>query len=132
MYRTRDESRDLRAYLEGCGELLDAVYATLRQRYADNFPDNPPHGAKMAPCQDWLLPYFADLVDARLVSPLPDGRRDELAKAILWRQGKGTLATMDSVVEAIGQTVAVVQEGWRRVATTPRIGQPLRPAVSYG
>ena len=83
-------------------------------------------------CQDWLLPYFADLVDARLVSPLPDGRRDELAKAIRWRQGKGTLATMDSVAESIGQTVAVVQEGWSRVVTTPRIGQPLRPAVSYG
>lgn len=132
LYRTRDDSGDLRAYLEGCGELLDAVYATLRQRHGDNFPDNPPDGAAVPPAQDWLLPYFADLVDARLVSPLPDGRRDELAHAIRWRQGKGTLSVLDGIVEAIGQTEAVVQEGWQRVALTPRLAQPLRPAVSFG
>lgn len=132
LYRTRDETGDLRAYLQGCGELLDAIYATLRQRHADNFPDNPPPGATMAPAQDWLLPYFADLVDATLVSPLPDGRRNELANAIRWRQGKGTLATIDRIVEAIGLTQSVVQEGLQRVAVTPRIAQPLRPAVSFG
>jgi hypothetical protein len=131
-YRERDEIGDLKAYLTGCGDLLDDVYATLRQRYADNFPDNPPTGSDLAPAQDWLLPYFSDLVDATLVSPLPDGRRDELANAISWRQGKGTLNTIDGIIEAIGQTEAVVQEGWQRVAMTPRIGQPLRPAVSFG
>ncbi|ABV94284.1 hypothetical protein Dshi_2551 [Dinoroseobacter shibae DFL 12 = DSM 16493] len=129
-YRQRDETGDLKTYLAGCGALLDAVHATLRQRYADNFPDAPDPGAQAA--QDWLLPYFADLVDARLVSPLPDGRRDELAHAIRWRQGKGTLATLDSIIEAIGQTEAVVQEGWQRVAMTPRIDRPLRPARSLG
>ena len=131
-YRERDESGDLQAYLQGCGDLLDAVFATLQQRYADNFPDNPPDGSSQAPAQDWLLPYFADLVDATLVSPLPDGRRDELANAIRWRQGKGTLNTIRSIIAAIGQTEAVVQEGWQRVALTARIGEPLRPAVSYG
>ncbi len=131
-YRERDETGDLKAYLSGCGDLLDAVYATLRQRYADNFPDNPPDGSSQSPAQDWLLPYFADLVDATLVSPLADGRRDELAHAIRWRQGKGTLNTIDSIVEAIGQTAAVIQEGWQRVAMTPRIEQPLRPAMSSG
>ena len=131
-YRQRDETGDLKAYLAGCGALMDAVYATLRQRYGDNFPDNPPEGSSQPPAQDWLLPYFADLVDATLVSPLPDGRRDELANAIPWRQGKGTLNTIDSIIEAIGQTEAVVQEGWQRVAMTPRVGAPMRPAVSFG
>lgn len=132
LYRERDESGDLRAYLEGCGDLLDAVYATLRQRYGDNYPDNPEPGAKIAPAQEWLLPYFADLVDARLLSPLAEGRRAELGSAIRWRQGKGTLATIDSIVEALGQTESVVQEGWQRVAVTPRLDQPLRPATSFG
>lgn len=131
-YRERDETGDLKAYLTGCGALLDDVYATLRQRYADNFPDNPPEGSSLAPAQDWLLPYFADLVDATLVSPLPDGRRDELGHAIRWRQGKGTLNTIESIIEAIGQSEAVVQEGWKRVAMTPRIGQPLRAARGFG
>lgn len=132
LYRERDDSGDLRAYLDGCGHLLDAVYATLRQRYGDNFPDNPEPGAHIAPAQDWLLPYFAELVDARLLSPLADGRRAELGSAIRWRQGKGTLSTLDSIVEAIGQTESVVQEGWQRVVMTPRVGQPLRPATSFG
>lgn len=129
-YRQRDETGDLQTYLAGCGALLDAVHATLRQRFADNFPDNPADGGQAA--QDWLLPYFADLVDATLVSPMADGRRDELAHAIRWRQGKGTLATIESIIEAIGQTEAVVQEGWQRVAMTPRLDRPLRPARSLG
>jgi hypothetical protein len=131
IYRTRDEG-DLRRYFEGCADLLDAVHATLWQRLADNFPDNPPEDSPLEACQDWLLPYFADLVDARLVSPLPDGRRDEIAKAIRWRQGKGTLSVIEAVIESIGQTEAVIQEGWRRVAITPRIAKPLQPAVTLG
>ena len=79
-YRTRDTTADLRAYLAGCGELLDAVYATLRQRYGDNYPDNPSEAAAIAACQDWLLPYFAELLDTRLLSPLVEGRRDEFGE----------------------------------------------------
>jgi hypothetical protein len=132
LYRTRDRTGDLRAYLAGCGELLDGVYATLRQRYGDNYPDKPPDGAAIPPCQDWLLPYFAELLDTRLLSPLADGRRDELGRALRWRQGKGSLGVVESVVEGLGQTEAVVQEGWRRVAVTPRIGAPLVPARAFG
>lgn len=132
VYRTRDERGDLRRYLEGCGVLLDELYATLRQKLADNFPDRPPDTSEEGPCQDWLLPYFAQLLDARLVSPLADGRRDEISKAMRWRQGKGSLFVLDSVVEGIGQTVAVVQEGARRVATTPRLARPLGSARALG
>lgn len=132
VYRTRDESGDLRRYLEGCAELMDALHATLRQKLADNFPDNPPGDSPLDPCQDWLLPYFARLLHARLVSPLADGRRDEIALAIRWRQGKGTLEVLDGVVEGIGQTEAVVHEGWRRVAVTPRVNRPLSTARAMG
>lgn len=131
VYRTRD-SGDLRAYLAACGELLDAVYDTLVQRYADNFPDNPPADSGLPPCQEWLLPYFAQLLDAQLYSPLVRGKRDELAQAIRWRQGKGTLSVIEAVVEAVAQTEAVVQEGWQRLAVTPRLRRPLQPAVALG
>lgn len=131
VYRTRDNG-DLQRYLAGCADLLDAVYATLQQRLSDNFPDNPPEASSLATCQDWLLPYFAELLDTRLVSPLPDGQRDEIAHTVRWRQGKGTLSVIEAVIEAIGQTEAVVHEGWRRVATTPRLDKPLQPAVTLG
>ena len=93
---TVQEPGDLARYLDACGELLDALKGTLEQRLADAFPDNPPPGERA--CQDWLLPYFADLLDVRLVSPEVQGRRNEIANAVAWRQRKGTL----SVVEGRG------------------------------
>lgn len=131
VYRTRDNG-DLQRYLAGCADLLDAVYATLQQKAADNFPDNPAADSPHRSCQDWLLPYFAELLDTRLVSPLPGGQRDEIAHTVRWRQGKGTLSVIEAVIEAIGQTEAVIHEGWRRVATTPRLDKPLQPATTLG
>jgi hypothetical protein len=141
VYRSRDNSvrgadgtvqspGDLMRYLDACGELLDALKATLDQRLADAFPDNPP--ADERACQDWILPYFADLLDARLVSPEVAGRRNEIANAVAWRQRKGTLSVVEAVTESVGRMEAEVQEGWRRVALTARIGMPLLPATAYG
>ncbi len=130
VYRNRDEDGDLKAYLEACGVLLDQFHATLRQRMADNFPDTPEDGS--AACQDWLVPYFAELLDVRLVSPLPDGRRAEVSNAVSWRQGKGTAQVVEAIAEAVAQLEAVLQEGWQRVATTPRLDLPLLPARSFG
>lgn len=129
LYRHRDEG-DLARYLEACAVLLDQVHTTLQQRMADNFPDTPLDGSPA--CQDWLLPYFADLLDVRLVSPLAKARRDELAHAIHWRQGKGTLKVAEAIAQSIGQLEVVVQEGWKRVALTPRLDIPRIPATSYG
>ncbi len=129
IYRRRDENGDLRRYLEAAGALLDRVYASLEQRHADNFPDTPFEGPA---CQDWLVPYFAELFQARLVSPLPAARRDEVAHAIGWRQGKGTRHVIESVAEAVGRLEVVLQEGFQRVAITPRPGMHLVPATAYG
>ena len=129
VYRNRDTG-DLKKFFEGSGLLLDQFYATLIQRLADNFPDNPVDGSPA--CQDWLLPYFADLLDVRLVSPTVKGRRDEVANAVRWRQGKGTLRIVEEVAESVGQLEVVLHEGWRRVATTPRLNTPLIPATSFG
>src|SRR5688572_13436758 len=112
VYRDRDnttaeELGDLGKYLDACGELLDMVHATLEQRLADSFPDNPPDNALHDPplpgraCQAWLLPYFAQLVDARLVSPDPRGQRDEVARAVSWRQRKGTVAGVEEIAQSV-------------------------------
>jgi len=129
VYRTRDNAErvdgaivregDLALYLDACGHLLDRIAATLCQRLADTTPDE---------CQ----PYFAALVGARLRSPDENGRRGEVAKAIAWRQAKGTLACVESIAQTIASTSAEVQEGWRRVILTARIGEPVLSAVSYG
>lgn len=134
VYRTRDSYEaggqgDLAQFLDACGLLLDRLRATLDQRLADSFPDNPPQGLS---CQPWLIPYFAQLLDVRLISPDERGRRDEVANAVAWRQRKGTLAAIEQIAEAVGQMEVEIQEGWRRTAVTPRIGMPRLPAGALG
>ena len=123
IYRTRDASGDLAHYLDACGELLDGLYASLRQRLDDNFPDT---------CQEWLIPYFADLVDVVPRSPEPSGRRREVASGIAWRQRKGTAACTEDIAEAVGAMEVELQEGWRRVARTARPGEKPLPAALFG
>ncbi|HEX3130756.1 MAG TPA: phage tail protein [Thermoanaerobaculia bacterium] len=121
VYRSRDNG-DLAGLLDGLGHVLGLVRSTLEQRLADSFPDEPLSGRA---CQPWLLPYFAELVDARLVSPDPSGQRAEVANAIGWRQVKGTLANVEQVAQDVGRFEVEVQEGWKRVAVTPRTGWSL-------
>jgi|APLak6261660231_1056022.scaffolds.fasta_scaffold01403_2 hypothetical protein len=153
IYRYRD-SQDLDRYLSGCAVLLDQTYHTLVQLRADHFPDDPAEdGLKDGEltCQGWLLPYFAQLLDVKLVSPSVQARRAEVSHAIAWRQRKGTVTVIEQIAEAIAQTEVVVQEGWRRIAMTPRLERgayleklkgvalkspyqyrPLLPARSFG
>jgi hypothetical protein len=123
VYRERDKSGDLAKYLDACGATLDRVYATLRRRLDDHFPDS---------CQEWLIPYFADLLDVALKSPEPSGRRAEVARAIAWRQRKGTSGSTEEIAEAVGSMEVELQEGWRRVARTARVGEKLLPAALLG
>ena len=133
VYRTRDagnadDTGDLARFLDACGHLLDLIHRSLEQHLADAFPDNPTNGLS---CQPWLLPYFADLLDVRMVSPDESGRRDEVANAVAWRQRKGTLKVLEQIAEKVGRFEVEIQEGWKRVATTPQIGLPrlLAPAL---
>ena len=129
VYRTRDKKsaqagegsgrEDLARYLDAHGHLLDLIHATMEQQLRDALPESS---------QDWLLPYFAQLLAARIVSPEPDGRHAEIANAVSWRQRKGTLKCAEEIAEAIGQMEVEIQEGWQRVAMTPRIGMPLMPS----
>jgi hypothetical protein len=134
VYRTRDiggadDTGDLARFLDACGHLLDLIRQSLDQRLADAFPDNPPNGPA---CQPWLLPYFADLLDVRMVSPDESGRRDEVANAVAWRQRKGTLKVLEQIAEKVGRFETEIQEGWKRVATTPQVGLPRLPAAALG
>ncbi|MFO1272441.1 MAG: hypothetical protein U1F50_12330 [Rubrivivax sp.] len=135
VYRERDNPTDaspgdLALVLDAAGLLLDRVRGTLEQRLADAFPDLPDDGS--AAGQEWLLPYFARLFDARLVAPDVAGQRAEVQHAVAWRQRKGTRVCAAQIAEALLQRPVVLEEGWRRVALTPRIGEPLLPAAAFG
>ncbi len=129
VYRTRDKNKgqagggsgteDLARYLDAHGHLLDLIHATLEQQLKDTLPESS---------QDWLLPYFAQLLAANIVSPDSAGRHAEIAHAVSWRQRKGTLKCAEEIAEAVGQMEVEIQEGWKRVAMTPRIAMQLMPA----
>ena len=129
VWRERDGTGDLASLLEVYGDLLDAFHETIQQRLYDSFPDQDADGEH---CQEWLLPYFAQLLDVRLVSPDEAGRRAELADAVAWRQRKGTRVSIERIAEAVGRVEVEIQEGWRRVAITPWIDRPLLPETAYG
>ncbi len=132
VYRTRDKTagkvgggsgiEDFARYLDAHGHLLDLIHATLEQQLKDALPESS---------QDWLLPYFARLLAANIVSPDSDGRHAEIDNAISWRQRKGTLKCAEEIAEAVGQMEVEIQEGWKRVAMTPRIGMPIFPAEAW-
>ena len=124
-----DRNDHLYQFLGALGELLDQSRHTLEQRYRDNFPDLSTSGER---CQDWLLPYFADLFAVNLTSRVPDSQRAEISNAVRWAKRKGTLGVINEISDAITLKEAVIQEGWKRVATTARIGMPLLTAKATG
>ena len=145
VYRERDDTTvapdgttragTLALLAAGWGNLLDALYRTLQQRYYDVFPEiegeADAEGLERG-CQDWVLPYIAQLLDVRLLSPIEGGQRRELQHAVEWRQRKGTLRIVEEIAEAIAGLEVEPVEGWRRVAVTPRPGFTLLPAEVFG
>lgn len=140
VYRNRDnpvrdaEGRivrggDLARYLDAFGGLLDRIRRTLDQQLADHFPDRE---ADEAGCQPWVLDYLGALVDAQPLAPDLEGRRVEVANAVHWRSRKGTLEGLVDIARAVAGTEVVGQEGWQRLAVTPRIGATLPPREAFG
>ncbi len=82
-------------------------------------------------CDDWVIPYIAQLLDTRLVLGLDArGQRLDVANTISYRRRKGTLGVLEQVAYDITGWNARVVEFFRRLART-RHG--LDPAIGpYG
>src|SRR5258708_4085405 len=81
-------------------------------------------------CDDWVIPYLADLVDTRLVSGLDSaGLRRDVANTIDYRRRKGTLGVVEQIAHDITGWDVKAVEFFRRLART-RHG--LDPAIGAG
>ena len=69
-------------------------------------------------CDDWVIPYIGDLLDANLVSGDARGQRLEVAKTIHYRRRKGTLAVLEEIARDVTGWEAHVVEAFRRLART--------------
>jgi hypothetical protein len=81
-------------------------------------------------CDDWVIPYIADLLATNLVASLDArGQRLDVAKTIYYRRRKGTLGILEEIASDITGWNARVVEFFRRLGRTrhnfdPAIGLP--------
>ena len=117
----------LQALLGVIGAQIAALEADIAQLYDDWFIET---------CQDWLVPYFADLVDVALgpavgasasgaLDPLDAAsRRSQVANAIRDRRAKGTLAAIERFATDATQWPCRAIEYARLVSVTQSVRHP--------
>src|SRR5574341_575389 len=113
----------LRAFVEALAEQAARLRRSQDRLWDDQFIDL---------CDDWAVPYIADLVGTRLVSVHNRaGRRADVAKTIYYRRRKGTLRVLDELIRDIARWDGTVVEEFRRLART-RHGLDPAPAPLAG
>src|SRR5881227_2694231 len=81
-------------------------------------------------CDDWVIPYIADLLATNLVASLDArGQRLDVARTIYYRRRKGTVGVLEEIAGDVTGWNARVAEFFRRLARTrhgldPAIGLP--------
>lgn len=82
-------------------------------------------------CDDWVIPYIGDLLDANLVAGLDArGQRLDVAKTIYYRRRKGTLAVLEEIAANITGWDAKVVEFFRRMSRTRHgLDPPIGPTL---
>jgi len=111
IYRIRDAEQvpayQLRAYLAAVEEAYSAIHENIESLYHDFFIET---------CDDWVIPYLADLVGASHLKGEAWTLRADVADTIALRRRKGTLA----VVERLAANLT----GWpaRGVELRERLG----------
>ena len=93
---------------------VGAQAATLRRSIDRLWEDQ-----SIESCDDWVVPYIADLLQTKLVSSLDArGQRTDVAKTIYYRRRKGTVAVLEEIATDItGWDVRLV-EFFRRLSRT--------------
>ena len=90
IYRTRDAEQtppnQLRAYLAAIEGPFGAVHEHIAQLYEDLFIDT---------CDDWVIPYLADLLGTTHLKGDPRTLRADVADTIALRRRKGTLGAIE-------------------------------------
>jgi hypothetical protein len=90
IYRTRDAEQappgQLRAYLAAVEAAFGALHENIAQLYEDLFIDT---------CDDWVVPYIADLLGTTHLKGDPRTLRADVAGTIALRRRKGTLGAIE-------------------------------------
>ena len=111
IYRIKDEAGlppgQLRAFLGAMETAFSAVHENIEALYDDLFIDT---------CDEWVIPYLADLVGASHLAGEPRTLRADVADTIALRRRKGTLEAMERLAANL------VGRPARAVEMRPRLG----------
>jgi hypothetical protein len=126
IYRSVDtESFGQRGPLRELVDRIGAQAAVVRRSVDRLWEDQ-----SIETCDDWVIPYIADLLATNLVASLDArGQRLDVAKTIYYRRRKGTLGILEEIAHDITGWDARVVEFFRRLGRTrhnfdPEIGLP--------
>lgn len=104
LYRLRDGGGDLRRFLSVLAVPLAEVRQNVEELHADLFIDS---------CNDWVIPYLAEMVGTRVVFPDARSNRADVRGTVAWRRRKGTPRALEEMAGELSGQVVVTQEGWK-------------------
>ncbi|UVO55690.1 hypothetical protein [Sphingomonas sp. SUN039] len=118
--RDADQGRPLQALMELLAGELALVERDIDQLYDNWFIET---------CEQWVIPYIADLVGARALRSFGDGEaglRAYVANTLGYRQAKGTVAVIEQIArDATGWPIVAV-EFFQKLATSQHVNH-IRP-----
>lgn len=125
IYRDEDAKSATPDALRALVEVL-AGQAAVQRRSIDRLWSD----STIVDCDDWIIPYIADLLGTRLISEQnSSGRRADVANTIKYRRRAGTLALLSMLADDIAGWDAVPAEAFKRLWRTwhsldcpPKIG----------
>jgi len=123
IYRIRDAELTpaglLEAYLGILDEAGTAIHANIDALYHDFFIET---------CDDWVIPYLADLLGVSHLSGAARTLRADVARTVHHRRRKGTLGAVESLVFALSGWAVHTLEMRERLAWQQHVNH-LRPGV---
>ena len=123
IYRIRDAEQtpagQLEAYLGILDEAQGAIHASIDALYHDFFIET---------CDDWVIPYLADLLGVSHLSGEARTLRADVARTVHHRRRKGTLGAVESLVHALSGWAVHTVEMRERLAWHQHLNH-LRPGV---
>lgn len=116
IYRIRDLEQSppgqLQAYLNVLNDVLRAMRDNVEQLYHDQFIET---------CDEWVIPYLADLLGTSHLSGDPWTLRADVARTVFHRRRKGTLGAIESLTYSLTGWAAQASELRERLVWTQHL-----------
>ena len=111
IYHLRDAEQTPPNQLKAFVDILDAIPAAVRDNIEALY-----HDFCIETCDDWVIPYIADLLGTSHLSGDPWTLRADVARTVHHRRRKGTLGAVESLTYALsGWAVHAVESRLRLV-----------------